>query len=71
MQNFPAKAFSSTQSMCISSYGNKLPFSISGLVCDADGAALFNRPLVVLLFHDLEFVTEETGWNYSAAEKNK
>lgn len=66
---FPCKSFSSTQSMCISNYGNKFLFSISDLVCDADGAALFNRPLVVLLFHDLEFVTEETGWNYSAAEK--
>lgn len=67
---FPCKSFSSTQFMCISHYGNKFPRSISGLVCDADGAALFNRPLVVLLFHDLEFVTEETGCNYSAAEKN-
>lgn len=67
----PCKGFSSTQSMCISNYGNKFPLSISDLVCDADGAALFNRPLVVLLLHDLDFVTEETGWNYSAAEKNK
>lgn len=57
--------------MCISNYVNKFPLSISGLVCDADGAALFNRPLVVLLFYNLEFDTEETGWNYSAAEKNK